>query len=321
MYWLQRRSEFPLDPLEITRYDELAMFGHFDLAVLRDIDPVDLVPQASSRPFSGRVWETTGTTGRPCRVLYTDARARHYSAWRVWGLRLAGFLPGRTWLYACPSGPHIAGQGADEIAQLYDSTVYTIDLDPRWILCLIRSSRLAELNRYVDHIVDQIADVFEDRTVDYLETAPAVLNAVIDRRPELVSRLAGVRLGGTQVTPSMYRKFEDALDGGIIGTTYGNTFGYAMGLPTEERGAMMPYIAGYPQITVTVVDRDDPQRIVDQGEVGQVRMTVLHDDLFLPGILERDQAVRYRTSGDWPCELVANMRPLQPSLTTSIGRY
>ncbi|MEX2974733.1 arylcarboxylate reductase [Streptomyces sp. C184] len=320
-YWLKRRDELDFDPLDITHYTELSAFGHFTLGALRDLDPVDLVPQAVPRPLSGRVFDSGGTTGRPCHVFYTRPMLDHHSRWRRFGLVTAGFEPGRSWVYATPGGPHVVGEGAAQIAHLYASVVYGIDLDPRWIKQLIRGCRLAEVNHYVDHVVDQITDLMSSRRIDYLETTPALFQALVRQRPELVEQLDGVGLGGTQIVPAMYREFAGALDGGPIGTAYGNTFGCAMGLPAEEDGDVLPYVPHYPQVTMAVVDKNDPTRTVGYGDVGQVRLTVLHEDLFLPNILERDQAARYRTSADWPCDGVANVQPLQVSLAAPEGIY
>lgn len=320
-YWLARRAHLGFDPLDITRYDQLAEFEPFSLATLRELDPVQLVPADVPRPLAGRIWESGGTTGKPCRIFHTPSMAEHHTAWRLQGLRVAGFRPGRTWLYACPSGPHIVGRGANQIAELYDSTVYTMDLDPRWIKTLIRDSRLVEMNMYVEHTIEQMTDVLETGRVHYLETTPAILQALISRRPELVAGLEGVGLGGTQLTPSMYTEIAEALEGGVIGMTYGNTFGCAMGLPVERDGAILPYLPNYPQVTMAVVDKENPRRTVGYGEIGRVRLTVLHDDLFLPNILERDQAARYQTGDAWPCDGVANVRPLQISSAAPEGLY
>ena len=40
-------------------------------------------------------------------------------------------------------------------------------------------------------------------------------------------------------------------------------------------------------------------------------LTVLHDDLFLPNVLERDQAVRHHPGPGWPCDAVADVTPLE----------
>jgi hypothetical protein len=320
-YWLSRRPHLDFDPLEITRYEELSAFGPFSLARLRELDPAALVPLDVPRPLAGRIWESGGTTGAPCRVFYTAAMADHHSQWRRFGLELTGFERGRTWLYACPSGPHIVGRGANQIAEMYDSTVYTMDLDPRWIKQLIRNNHLAIMNTYVEHTIEQMTDILETGRINYLETTPAIMQALINRRPELVAGLSGVGLGGTQLPPAMYKEIAAALHGGVIGATYGNTFGCATGLPAGQGGAVLPYLPNFPQVTMAVVDRDDPERIVEYGETGQVRLTVLHEDLFLPNILERDQAERFDTGAAWPCDGVANVRPLQITQAAPEGLY
>src|SRR5215212_5107656 len=71
-YWLARAADLPFEPRDITRYDELAAFGPFPMQLLRTADPADLVPLAVPRPLTGRVWDSGGTTGDPCRVFYTQ---------------------------------------------------------------------------------------------------------------------------------------------------------------------------------------------------------------------------------------------------------
>jgi len=320
-YWLAQRANMDFDPLDITAYDQLTMFEPFDLATLRDLDPAQLVPQAVPRPLSGRVWESGGTTGQPCRVFYTKAMADLHTQWRIFGLEQAGFEPGRTWLYACPSGPHIVGRGANQIAQLFDSTVYAIDLDPRLIKRLVRDGRQAEATLYIDHVVEQVTDILATGRIDYLESTPALVSALLSRHPKLLSGVKGIGLGGTQFTSAMYRHFREALDGRIIATTYGNTFGCAMGLPARHDGDVLPYLPNFPQVTMNVVDKDEPTRVVGMGMLGRVKLTVLHEDLFLPNILERDQAVRFDTGDAWPCDGVANVRPLQSGAAVVEGLY
>lgn len=324
-FWLERLPTLGFDPLEITRYAELRKFGPFALEALRKADPVDLLPQDVPRPLSGRVFESGGTTGSPCRLFHTEAMLAHQSGWRRFALENAGFASGRTWLHAMPSGPHLIGESAVRTAGLHAAMVYGVDVDPRWIRELIRDGRLAEVNRYVGHVIRQMTSVLESTRVHYLETTPALLQVLVRQRPELVAELDGIALEGTQVTPPMYREFTEALDGGVIGGTYGNALGNAMGLPARLGESpdddLLPYVPHYPQVTMAVVDKKDPERTVDIGEVGQLRITVLHDDLFLPNVLERDQAVRCETPDDWPCDGVANVQPLQVAWDVPEGMY
>jgi hypothetical protein len=132
--------------------------------------------------------------------------------------------------------------------------------------------------------------------------------------------LAGVRLSGTQISAGLYRAFRTALDGGICGLTYGNTFGNAACLDVSADAELISYAPNYPQVTMAVVAKDDWSAQVAAGAPGQVRLTVLHRDLFLPNILERDQALRHR-SELWPSDGVANVRPLQTTSSAPEGLY
>lgn len=292
-YWLRRARGFDFDPLDITRYAELPALGPFSLPELRALDPAELVPRAVPRPLAGRVWDTGGTSGPPCRVFYTPGMLRHRAVWRRWSFVREGFAPGRTWLQATPSGPHLIGHGAWEAADLYAGQVYAIDMDPRWVKRLIREGRLQDVDRYTAHLVEQIADVLERGRVHYLTTTPALFETLRRRVPDRIAALDGARLSGTQINATMYRDFIAALDGGVCGISYGNTFGNAAWLGVLRDGRTLPYMPNYPQVTMAVVRKDDWTAVVPEGGNGQVRLTVLHEDLFLPNILERDQAVRY----------------------------
>ncbi|MCM3886502.1 hypothetical protein [Frankia sp. R82] len=320
-YWLARAADLPFDPRDITRYDELTSFGPFPLDVLREADPTGLVPRTVPRPLAGRIWESGGTTGSPCRVFYTPEMILHRGVWRRWSFVTEGFEPERRWLHATPTGPHLIGNGAWEISELYASLVYGIDMDPRWVKRLIRAGRLKDAADYTDHLLEQISTVLATQPVDYLNTTPALFAALSRRHRDLAGRLAGVRLSGTQLSGDMYREFVAVLGGGPCGVSYGNTFGNAASLPAERDGDLLPYVPNYPQVTMAVVDKADWRRTVGYGEGGQVRLTVLHDDLFLPNVLERDQAVRYDTGDGWPCDGVANVRPLQIAQSAPEGLY
>jgi hypothetical protein len=208
-----------------------------------------------------------------------------------------------------------------EVTELFGGRAYTIDMDPRWVKRLLRDGRTAEAERYTGHLVDQIVTVLRTQPIDYLNTTPALFRVLAQRHPELVAGLGGVRLSGTQLTPAMRREFVRALDGGICGASYGNTFGNAAALPPEDDGRLLPYVPNYPQVTMRVADRSDWLRTVPYGEVGRVVLSVLHEDLFLPNILERDQAVRFAPEGRWPSDGVANVRPLEVVRSAPEGVY
>jgi hypothetical protein len=312
-YWLKRASDLGFDPLEIETFAGLVKFGPFPLDDLRRQDPSTLVPQSVPRPLSGRVWETGGTTGKPCRVFLSDTTITERGVWKRYTLVRDGFLEGRNWLHATPSGPHIVGNSGSEITDQcpYAGQVHSIDMDPRWVKRMIRSGNLPVANEYIDHLIEQITDILSTQEIHYLCTTPALFQMLVNKHRDEAARLEGVTLVGTRITADMYADFADALAGGICGLWYGNTlFGIAPSLPPEEGGKVLPHVAPYPHVQFTIVDKADWTKTVDYGQVGQVKLTVLQDDLFLPNILDRDQAMRYDTAGSWPSDGVANVEPL-----------
>ncbi|CAM5685557.1 hypothetical protein SCANM63S_03422 [Streptomyces canarius] len=220
-----------------------------------------------------------------------------------------------------PGSSRSTSEGVWEAGDLYQSVVYAIDMDPRWVKRLLRTGQMAVAREYTEHVLDQILNVLDTRQVDYVNTTPALMVALARRAPEQVAALRGVRLSGTHLVPSVHRQIVKALDGGICGLSYGNTFGNAAGLPVEQDGELMPYLPNYPQVTMAVVDKTDPMTTVPYGTVGRVRLTVLHEDLFLPNVLERDEAVRYDTGDRFPTDGVANVRPLETASTAVEGLY
>ncbi|GAA0223727.1 arylcarboxylate reductase [Cryptosporangium japonicum] len=320
-YWLRRAAELSFDPRDVTTYDGLSAFGPFRLDVLRSVDPADLVPLAVPRPLAGRVWESGSTTGDPSRAFYTEPMLRLRGAWRRWAMRREGFETGRTWLQATPTGPHLIGHSGWDLVHLYGARVYGIDFDPRWVKHQLRLGRMREAQEYTDHVIAQMAGILRSQPIDYLVTTPALLQACIRAEPELVATVQGVRMTGTHATGAMWRSFVQAIGGEMVSIMYGNTFGNTLALPVERNGELMPHVPNYPQVTMRVVDPRDWTRTVGLGETGRVAMTVLHEDLFLPNVLERDLAVRYDTGPEWPCDGVANVRPLLDARVAPEGIY
>jgi hypothetical protein len=309
-YWLNRAAGLSFDPRDITRYEELSAFGLFPLDELRTLDPADLVPLDLPRPLSGRIWESDGITGDPCRIYYSEAMSEHCLAWRRWADERVGFEPGKNWLLATPTGPHVMSCWAQGMTDLHGARVYGVDFDLRWVSRQLRAGQMQEAMQYTDHVTDQIIAILTTQPVDYICTAPTLLRAVSRRAPGLVAQLKGAQLSGTHVAPEMWRILAKALNGGLLSINYGNTFGNAFTLSVLEEGELIAYVPSYPHITMAVVDTGDWTRAVDYGKNGRVRLTVMHEHLFLPNILERDLAMRYDTADEWPCDGVANVRPL-----------
>ncbi|WP_339151686.1 hypothetical protein WID27_04490 [Streptomyces sp. F41] len=60
------------------------------------------------------------------------------------------------------------------MSELHAGQVYAVDMDPRWVKRLIRAGRLAEVDDYTTHLLEQITDVLRQGRVHYLNTTPAL---------------------------------------------------------------------------------------------------------------------------------------------------
>ncbi len=69
------------------------------------------------------------------------------------------------------------------------------------------------------------------------------------------------------------------------------------------------YHAPQPRAVLQAVDPDQPDRMVDYGTRGRVKLTTLTKEFFMPGFLERDEALRTPPIPIYPWDGVADVRP------------
>ena len=63
-------------------------------------------------------------------------------------------------------------------------------------------------------------------------------------------------------------------------------------------------------------------KVVGYGEDGRVKLTTLTKELFVPGFLERDEAVREKPSAKYPWDGVSGVKPYRAfASTTVVGVY
>jgi hypothetical protein len=86
--------------------------------------------------------------------------------------------------------------------------------------------------------------------------------------------------------------------------------GALLGPPQPEETDIV-YYPMEPLVKLDVVDPDHPETLVGMGQTGQIRVTVLSEERFLPWVLERDRAERWHALPALGWEGVANVRPLK----------
>jgi hypothetical protein len=188
-----------------------------------------------------------------------------------------------------------------------------VDLDPRWVIKLIKTGDMAMMERYKGHVIDQALTLLRAHEgIRCLFTTPKLLEALCEKASLKKLGITGVFCGGTEMTPQFHRfAVEELLQGAYFAATYGNTLmGLATHKPREEGGSWdIIYYPPSPRAMMEIVDPDRPDRIVGYGQTGRVRLTTLTREFFMPRFLERDEAEREPPCDLYPWDGVKNVRP------------
>ncbi|HWQ32342.1 MAG TPA: hypothetical protein VNQ79_05625 [Blastocatellia bacterium] len=321
-YWLEKAKTLAFDPRrDIQTYDDLDKFGFFQDDDLRGGPVRRWVPKAyADKPIY--VFETGGSTGVPkSRTAWQDFRIDYE--------QFSGTLPdeyfpkGADWLMLGPSGPRRLRLAVEHLAQFRGGICFCVDLDPRWVIRLIKWGEMQMMERYKQHVIEQALTILRAHdTVKCMFTTPKLLEALCEKISLKKAGITGVFCGGTEMTPQFHRFAVEELLGPDIyfAPTYGNTL---MGLaahkpPTPEDNWAIIYYPPSPRAMIEVVDPDEPTRVVEYGQTGRARLTTLTKEFFIPRFLERDECERERPCDQYPWDGVRNVRPFSRFQTTVV---
>jgi len=314
---------------EVKCFDDLNKFGLFEDDWLRGGPVRRWLPKALwNKPTY--VFETGGTTGIPkSRVVVDDFRIDYEQFSET--LPDKYFPKGSNWLMLGPSGPRRLRLAVEHLAQHRGGISFCLDLDPRWVVKLIKKGWMEHLKAYQEHVIDQALTILSaGHDIKCAFMTPKLLDALAGRLEKEGSSLSkagltGIFCGGTEMTSQWIRfAMEEYLGPDIyIAPTYGNTL---MGLAASDQPTApdftIAYYAPEPRAVVQVVDFDDPKQIVGYGEDGRVMLTTLTKELFIPRFLERDEGKREKPTAKYAWDGVSGVKPFRGiAATTVVGVY
>ena len=312
-FWLDFKNKLDFDPrARIRTFADLSCLGFFQDEWLRCREPRVFIPRAfADRPIY--VFETGGSTGIPkSRINIEDFRL-DYEAFSA-TLPDKFFPRGADWLEVGPSGPRRLRLAIEHLAQFRGGICYMVDLDPRFVIKLIKWGEMAMMERYKQHVINQALTLIKAHpTIRCLFTTPKLLEALCEKISLEKAGITGIFCGGTEMTPQFHRFAVEELCGPTVhfAPTYGNTLmGLAVGkkrLP-EDKYAVI-YYPPAPRAVIEVLDPRDTSRTVSYGETGRVCLTTMTKEFFMPRFLERDQGEREAPSEGFPFDGVRNVRP------------
>ena len=150
-FWLEKAKTLNFDPRKEVRcvrrsHEVPAVRGR--MAPRRPGPP--LGPQGlADKPIY--VFETGGTTGIPkSRVVIED----HWIDYELFSDTLPDeyFPKGSNWMMLGPSGPRRLRLAVEHLAHYRGGICFCVDLDPRWVVKLIKNGDMERLKAYADHV-------------------------------------------------------------------------------------------------------------------------------------------------------------------------
>jgi len=318
-FWLEVASQLDWDPRsEIRTYEDLDRFGFFQDEWLRGGPVRRWVPRGyADQPIYS--FETGGSTGVPkSRININDFRIDYEMFSET--LPDEFFPKGSDWLMVGPSGPRRLRLAVEHLAQHRGGLSFCVDLDPRWVIKLVKTRQMDQVEAYKRHVIDQALTLLKAHdSIRCLFITPKLLEALAEKISLERAGIRGIFCGGTEMTPQFHRWVREEVLGSVFfAPTYGNTLmGLAVHKPFDIRdNYAIIYYPPLPRAVLEVVDPDDPTKLVGYGETGRVRLTTLTKEFFMPRFLERDEAEREPPCETYPWDGVRNVRPFSRFQTT-----
>lgn len=335
-FWLEQKAGLNFDPLtEVKCFEDLRKFPLFEDDWLRGGPARRWVPKAYEQSPT-YIFETGGTTGVPkSRVVIDDFRIDYENFSHT--LPDEYFPKGANWLMLGPSGPRRLRLAVEHLAQYRGGISFCIDLDPRWVVKLIKKGWMEHLEAYKQHCIDQALTILSaGHDIKCMFGTPKLIESLcleLEKQGKSFkdTGITGIFSGGTEFTPQWTRFCVEEYFGGppevsgiYMTPTYGNTLmGLAASKPvTAADGYKISYYAPEPRAVLEVVDFDDPNQVVDYGATGRVKLTTLTKEFFVPGFLERDEGERELPYAKYPWDGVSGVRPYHATASaTTVGVY
>jgi len=330
-FWLEQAKSYKFNPLtDVNCFDDLKKFPLFEDEWLRGGPVTRFLPKKYHNEHK-YVFETGGTTGIPkSRCVVRD----HWIDYEEFSKTLPdeSFPPGSNWLMLGPSGPRRLRLAVEHLCQHRGGICFCVDLDPRWVVKLLKKGDVEGAKAYAAHVIDQAYTILiAGHDIKCMFATPKLLEALALRLIDEGTSIAeigikGIFAGGTEFTPQWYRFCCEELLGPdvYITPTYGNTLmGLACGKPFDPAdNYKITYYAPQPRATIEVVSFGDYNQVVGYGETGRVKLYTLTDELFIPGFMERDEGERELPHVKYPWDGISGTRPFHEyAKTTTVGVY
>ena len=218
-----------------------------------------------------------------------------------------------------PSGPRRLRLSVEHLAQYRGGICFCVDLDPRWVIKLIKKGWSEHLQAYKDHVIDQAVTILQaGHDIRCMFTTPKLLEALALRLESMGTTIrqagiTGIFSGGTEFTPQWNRfAHEELLDGAYMTPTYGNTLmGLAASAPSgPDNDYKITYYAPQPQGGHRGRRRSTIRTLVEYGQTGRGEADDPDEGILHAGLPRaRRRRARAGRAHSYPWDGISGVRP------------
>ena len=150
----------------------------------------------------------------------------------------------------------------EHLCQHRGGICFGVDLDPRWVIKLLKRNAFEEVELYKRHVIDQALTLMKAHdNIKCIFTTPKLLEALCERVSLKKLGVTGVFCGGTEMTPQFHRfAVEELLDGVYFAPDlrqHADGAGDAQAADAADNWAII-YFPPAPRAMIEVVDPDEP---------------------------------------------------------------
>ena len=329
-FWLDYAIEAEVQSAQRDpNFDDLKKFEPFQDEWLRGGPVRRWVPEGICRQADLRVRDRRDD--RSAEEPHGDRRLSHrlFAVQRDVARRV--FSHGGELADAGPVGAAAVATGGRALAQFRGGICFCIDLDPRWVIKLIKKGWMEHLEAYKQHCIDQAMTILgAGHDIKCMFTTPKLLESLATGAGE--AGHVDPRAGHHRYFRRRHR-VHAAVDAvrhrGIAGRRLHDAdlrqHADGSGLQKPVTAAdkyKITYYAPQPRAVIEVVEFDDYDRVVGYGQTGRVKLTTLTKEFFVPGFMERDEGEREEPYIKYPWDGVSGVRPFHElAEATTVGVY
>ena len=325
-YWLEQQEKLHLDVCrKIRTCDDLHLLGVMDIHQVRTRPITDFIPASLIHRLPEMVLsETGGTTGPPCRRVFTPEEfdQAFVVPW-LRAVKLRRFPMRGRWLFVGPGGPHVIAQAARKMARATGSLEpFSVDCDVRWIRRQEKKSMGFTL--YLDHVLSQAMNIIACQQINVLFTTPVLLKALARQmNRQQRQRIHGIHTGGMAQDSSLTMELRAAFPKAVILPGYGNSlFGVTFELeePAADKESVFSVDDPALWLQLTTIKEDgsvDLDTCLGPDVKGRVILHRFDPSFLLINFVERDCACYVAGSGGRKLYNVQSLeRPTHKQSTT-----